>query len=128
MRPVLVRERCLVFGVLSVSVRKRSGARATSDSNQKKKKKRSRRDADRKVGRDPPSASRGVSCFRFRCGRGRARHAPGRDFQDVTRELAQHPPPHEFYAGHELVPLDLLVEGLGQSVVRLASRRFAHEG
>lgn len=58
----------------------------------------------------------------------RARHAPRGDFQHVTLELAQHPPPHKLYAAHELVPLDLFVEGLGQSVVRLASRRFTHEG
>ena len=57
-----------------------------------------------------------------------ARGAPRGDFQHVTLELAQHPPSHELYAAHELVPLDLLVEGLGQSVVRLASRRFTHEG
>jgi len=56
------------------------------------------------------------------------RRAPGGHLQDVAPGSAHHPPSHELDAGEELVPLDLLVEPIGEAVVRLASHRLVHDG
>ena len=55
------------------------------------------------------------------------RRAPGGHLQDVAPGSAHHPPSHELDAGEELVPLDLLVEPIGEAVVRLASHRLVHD-